>query len=139
MLGLHNAAHGESGLEGAALVVGKLACSLVGQAHPVQIAPGTRAYRAYGVGQAVEQFRCTYGLNPLYREMFSSGPLQVSGTDAEGEVRIVELSAHRFFIATLFLPQLTSSASTPHPLILAYLKAATASSPCTCFAVTRAA
>ena len=123
MLGLHNAAHGESGRAGATLVVDKLACSLVGQAHPVRIVPGTRAHRAYGVERAVEQFRCTYGLNPLYRETFAGGALQVVGTDAEGEARIVELLAHRFFIATLFLPQLTSSVEAPHPLIVAYLRA----------------
>jgi len=126
VLGLRDAAHGESGQEGAAFVIDKLACSLVGQAHPVQILPGTRAHRAYGVEQAIEQFRCSYGLNPLYRDTFEGSPLRVTGIDAENEVRIVELPAHRFFIATLFLPQLTSSVESPHPLILAYLKAASA-------------
>lgn len=126
MLGLDHAAHRESGTEGAAFVVDKLACSLVGQAHAVQIVPGTRTHGAYGVERAVERFRCTYGLNPLYREAFEGKPLQVVGTDESGEVRVVELPAHRFFIATLFLPQLTSSTDTPHPLILAYLRAATA-------------
>lgn len=48
------------------------------------------------------------------------------GVDSNGEVRIVELSNHRFFIATLFVPQLSSSPETPHPLITAYLKAAMA-------------
>jgi CTP synthase (UTP-ammonia lyase) len=124
VLGLRDAAHGESGAQGVPLVIDKLACSLVGQAHAVRILPGTRAHRAYGVERAVEQFRCSYGLNPLYRESFAGGPLQVVGTDLEGEVRIVELPAHRFFLATLFLPQLTSSVESPHPLIVAYLKTA---------------
>jgi CTP synthase (UTP-ammonia lyase) len=132
---LENAVHRESAPEGAtaptgaALVVDKLACSLVGQAHPVQIAPGTRAHAAYGVERAVEQFRCTYGLNPAYRAAFEAaafegGSLKVTGTGERGEARIVELPAHPFFVATLFLPQLTSSPETPHPLIVAYLKAA---------------
>ena len=107
-------------------MIDKLACSLVGQAHAVQIVPGTRVFRAYGTEQAVEQFRCSYGLNPVYRETFAGGPLQVVGTDEAGEVRMVELPAHRFFVATLFLPQLTSSLQAPHPLILAYLQAAQA-------------
>jgi len=126
VLGLRDAAHAESGQEGAAFVIDKLACSLVGQAHPVQIVPGTRAHQAYGVERAIEQFRCSYGLNPLYREAFEGSPLQVAGIDAEDEVRIVELPAHRFFVATLFLPQLTSSIEMPHPLILAYVEAAIA-------------
>jgi CTP synthase (UTP-ammonia lyase) len=36
----------------------------------------------------------------------------------------MELMNHRFFVATLFLPQLSSSPATPHPLIMAYLRAA---------------
>ena len=122
MLNLRDAAHGESGAAGAAFVIDKLACSLVGQAHAVRITPGTRAHRAYGVERAIEQFRCSYGLNPLYRGAFEGSSLQVAGIDAEGEVRIVELPAHPFFVATLFLPQLTSSAESPHPLIVDYVR-----------------
>ena len=71
-----------------------------------------------------EQFACNYGLNPAYRERISTGGLQVTGLDPAGEVRIVELSAHRFFLATLFLPQVSSGPDRPHPLIMAYLQAA---------------
>ncbi|MCK7513630.1 MAG: hypothetical protein MZV70_62820 [Desulfobacterales bacterium] len=37
------------------------------------------------------------------------------GVDREGEARVVELTSHRFFLATLFLPQLASSLEAPHP------------------------
>lgn len=124
MLGLENAAHGESASAGTAPVVDRLACSLAGQSHAVWIAAGTRAYRAYGVERAVEPFRCSYGLNPAYRAALEGGPLRVSGTDENGAVRIVELPAHRFFLATLYVPQFRSSAEAPHPLIAAYLEAA---------------
>lgn len=59
-----------------------------------------------------------------FREQISHGGLKVVGIDAAGEAPLVELTTHRFFIATLFLPQLSSSAARPHPLIVAYLKAA---------------
>jgi CTP synthase (UTP-ammonia lyase) len=124
VLGLRDAAHQEETPYASTPVISKLACSLVGQIQAVEIAPGTRTRQAYGVDRAVEQFRCSYGLNPLYREAIGSGPLQVVGVDANGEVRIVELPAHPFYVATLFLPQLTSTPAKPHPLILAYLKAA---------------
>jgi CTP synthase (UTP-ammonia lyase) len=55
-----------------------------------------------------------------------SGRLQCAGVDQEGEVRVVELMNHRFFVATLFLPQLASTRTRPHPLIKAYLDAAAA-------------
>jgi CTP synthase (UTP-ammonia lyase) len=85
---------------------------------------GSLVHRAYGRDEAAEQFRCTFGLNPTYRELVTGKPLRVAGFDREGEVRAVELMNHRFFVATLFLPQLSSSPEAPHPLITTYLKAA---------------
>jgi CTP synthase (UTP-ammonia lyase) len=48
----------------------------------------------------------------------------IAGEDGEGNVRIVELRSHPFFVATLFVPQLSSEPGDPHPLILALLEAA---------------
>jgi len=44
--------------------------------------------------------------------------------DQDGEARIVELADHPFFLATLFVPQVSSSPTQPHPLISAFLRAA---------------
>ena len=96
----------------------------MGRTEEVAVEPGTLARRAYGRDAAREQFSCSYGLNPAYREQIERSALRVSGTDAAGEVRIVELPGHRFFLGTLFLPQLSSCPGTPHPLIVAYLQAA---------------
>lgn len=73
---------------------------------------------------AHEQFNCSYGLNPSYRAALDESPLVIAGVDAENDVRIVELREHRFFIATLFQPQLQSRSGTPHPLLVAFLEAA---------------
>ena len=48
------------------------------------------------------------------------------GRDDDGKARIFEVHNKRFFIATGFLPQLNSSPQNPHPLILAFLKSASA-------------
>jgi len=74
------------------------------------------------VGQ--EQYYCIFGLNPQYQTTIHNGGLSVVGTDDEHVARIVELTHHPFFVATPFVPQLTSTAEHPHPLILAYLEAA---------------
>ena len=50
--------------------------------------------------------------------------LRILGTDADGEARILMLDEHPFFIATLFVPQLTSTPERPHPLILGLIRAA---------------
>ena len=90
----------------------------------VTILPDTLAHRLYGKGETGELYACQYGLNPAYHQPLLDRGLVISGTGAEGEARIIELPAHPFFIATLFLPQLSSSPKHPHPLIKAYLEAA---------------
>ena len=61
-----------------------------------------------------------------FRDKIEEGQLKITGVDLDGEVRIVELSDHPFYVATLFLPQISSRPESPHPLIVAYLKAALA-------------
>ncbi len=124
MLGIADADHEETALQGKSLVVSRLACSLAGRTETVRLVAGTRAGRAYGRGEVVEQYRCSYGLNPGFRDRIVKGGLVVSGVGEGGEARIVELPGHRFYVATLFLPQLASAPDAPHPLVMAYLRAA---------------
>jgi CTP synthase (UTP-ammonia lyase) len=99
-------------------VVTALSCSLVGIEQPVTIVPGTRAAGLYGAASTVvEDYYCGYGVNPGYQARLEAGGLVVSGRGAEGEVRIVELPGHPFFMATLFLPQMRSAPGRPHPLL----------------------
>ncbi|WP_235949431.1 hypothetical protein [Candidatus Frankia alpina] len=46
--------------------------------------------------------------------------------DESGDVRILELPGHPFFLATLFQPELGSDASRPHPVIRGFTEAAVA-------------
>jgi CTP synthase (UTP-ammonia lyase) len=85
------------------------------------------ARRIYGCDEVVEGFCCNYGLNPAFRARFEAGGLILAGSNPDGEIRLVELASHPFFVATLFLPQLSSTPARPHPLMTAYLKAALAS------------
>jgi CTP synthase (UTP-ammonia lyase) len=54
---------------------------------------------------------------------YSSGELQVVGSDDEGEIRVVELRDHPFFIGTLFVPQMRSRVGAPHPLVRGFVEA----------------
>jgi len=126
VIGLQEAEHEESAPEASQLVISKLVCSLVGSTETVTITPGTQTHRIYGQTEAREQFACNYGLNPAYQEQIIRGDLKIAGVGPEGEVRVVELTAHPFFIGTLYLPQVSSTPESPHPLLLAYLEAAQA-------------
>ena len=50
------------------------------------------------------------------------GGLRVVGTDDEHGARIVELPDHPFFVATLFVPQLTSTEDHPHPVDVQHVR-----------------
>lgn len=100
-----------------------LACSLVGQQQRVEIQPGTRASLLYGDSRAEEDYYCNYGVNPTFRRTLEQGGLTVSGTGASGEIRMIELADHPFFMATLFLPQMRSTVDSPHPVIAGYAAA----------------
>ena len=94
----------------------------------VNIAPDSLAARCYAVSEVSEMFTCTYELNPEFETTLKGHGLRISGRADSGEPRIIELPAHRFFVATLFQPQLSSTPDSPHPLIVGLLKAATSPS-----------
>jgi CTP synthase (UTP-ammonia lyase) len=110
------------------MFISLLVCSLAGQKQRIRLTPGSKAYQIYGGKEAEveEQFYCNYGLNPQYRDEIEKGELSVTGVGPDGEARVIEIPRHRFFLGTLFVPQLSSSFDNPHPLIVAYLKAASA-------------
>ena len=64
-----------------------------------------------------------FGVNPDKVQLLKSGPLRITGSDTEGEVRVIELPNHPFFLGTLFVPQARSTLSHPHPLVNAFLSA----------------
>jgi CTP synthase (UTP-ammonia lyase) len=121
VLGVGDAEHGESHPHAPHLFVTALACSLAGQVMEVSLVPGTRAASAYGTPSAKERYYCNFGLEPSVLPSLQGAGLVVSGVDQDDEVRIIELPGLRFFVGTLFVPQVSPST---HPLIAAFMAAA---------------
>ena len=90
----------------------------------LKIAPGSRLHAICGSEDNSEQYYCNYGVNEEYEKQFQAAGLRVSARGMQGETRAVELPDHRFFIATLFQPQLSSRPESPHPFWLGFLRAA---------------
>jgi CTP synthase (UTP-ammonia lyase) len=124
VLGVEDAHHAEYEPEGATLVVTRLACSLAGQEQEVDVRPGTRAAAAYGDRTVTERYACSFGPDPAVVDELVRAGVVVSGTDGEGAPRILELPDRRFFVATLFVPQVRSTVVHPHPLVSAFVAAA---------------
>ena len=126
--GIEGADHAETSPNAANLVCVPLACSLVGQRQPVRVETASAVGAIYDTEETVEAFFCNFGLNNAYRPALEAAGLRFSGFDAQGEPRVLELPGHRFFIATLYVPQATSTRERAHPLLGAFVTASTRTS-----------
>ena len=132
--GMTNAVHTELTRQADMPLLVKIACSVDKAKGPVgprmlgtfdiNLVPGTEAFKLYGKTKISESYSCNYELNPEYQGRLVESGLTISGIDNDGKARIIEVHNKRFFIATGFLPQLNSTPENPHPLIMAFLKAA---------------
>ncbi len=121
VLGIRGAGHEELDPKAPEMVVTALVCSIKGKSGRVLLKEGSFVREAYGTEAIEEFFSCSYGLSPKFRDAFEKSGFTASGTDESGDVRALELKSNRFYVATLFQPQVISTPEDPHKLILRYL------------------
>jgi len=127
-LGWADAIHAEaeaddSAANGATQVITPLSCGVLAGEGDIWLVPGTRLAAAYGASNASEEYLCSYGVNPEFRAALAAGPLREAATDAQGDLRAVELADHPFFVATLFQPERAALKDRPAPLVDAFVRA----------------
>ena len=122
--GLPEAQHEYYAPDASTLVLTAFSCSIFGQAMEVELVAGTLARRLFAADRSVEAYYCGHGIDAKYEARLVSAGLIVSGRDREAAPRVVELAAHPFYLATLFVPQTRSTADAPHPVFLGFLEAA---------------
>ena len=96
-------------------------------AYPCALADGTVAQQAYGVAEIKERHRHRYEVNPDYIKKLEDAGLVFSGTSPDRTLmEIAELPSteHPFFLGTQFHPEFLSRPLLPHPLFMAFIKAA---------------
>jgi len=89
----------------------------------IRIQPGSLLYSIHGRPEADEEYFCNYEVNPEFEVNMQRAGLRVSARGAQNEIRAIELPHHRFFLATLYQPQLSSTQDHPHPVLVAFLHA----------------
>jgi CTP synthase (UTP-ammonia lyase) len=124
ILGFEKADHAESNPETAMPIMTQLSCSLVEATGVIKLKENSRIRSIYGKAEIAEQYHCNFGFNPDYLFLFETGDMKITGADANGEPRVVELTTHPFFIATLFQPERSALEGKTHPLVSAYTQAA---------------
>ncbi|MGB4942543.1 MAG: CTP synthase, partial [Candidatus Moraniibacteriota bacterium] len=96
--------------------------------YPAILKKGTLAEQAYPSRRIIERHRHRYEVNPSYVAALREAGLVFSGTSPDGvlmEIAELPKSEHPFFVGVQFHPEFQSTLLKPHPLFLAFIKAAT--------------
>ena len=89
------------------------------------ITEGSLAHQIYGKTEICERHRHRYEVNNSYIEQIEAAGIRASGINADtGLIEIIELPNHPFFIGVQFHPELKSAPENPHPIFVAFVKAA---------------
>jgi CTP synthase (UTP-ammonia lyase) len=99
---------------------------LSGPVPEIRLRPGSYLQTYYGKDKEVvtEEFFCNFEINPEFEWTTMEAGFPVVARGPQGEIRAIESPTHRFYLATLFQPQLSSTEKNPHPLVLAFVRAA---------------
>jgi CTP synthase (UTP-ammonia lyase) len=135
VLGLADADSAESEGQSENIVITPVDCPVPGRERSlpalaglgvVQPVPGTVLAELCEGGELREEYFCNFETNPAYQARWEAAGLRVAARGPAGEMRAFELPRRRFFVATLFQPQLSSSHERPHPLVEGFLRACSA-------------
>jgi CTP synthase (UTP-ammonia lyase) len=122
VLNIEDAAHAEYDPYASKLVINPLTCSLRGQKLKINITDKqSQTYRIFNSGVIEEQYYCNFGLNPEFQAEINDKGFKIVGSDTSNEARILELEGHKFFIATLFVPQDNSTVGNPNKLVTEFI------------------
>ncbi len=93
--------------------------------YECKLTDGSHAHKAYGKTQIIERHRHRFELNNELRDLLRKNGLVVSGVNPDRDlVEIIEIENHPWFVGVQFHPELKSTVSDPHPLFVAFVKAA---------------
>ena len=102
--------------KGGTMRLGGYACSLK---------KGSLVQNAYQTDMVRERHRHRYEFNNDFLETYQEHGMVPTGINPDsGLVEIMELPGHPWFIGTQFHPEYSSTALNPHPLFIAFIKAA---------------
>lgn len=133
MLDIKDADTAENNSGSKNIIISPVACSVPNRAEnapkltgiipKIRIRPGSYLHSFYKKDVVEEEFFCNYEVSPEFEWAITEAGFPVVARGANGEVRAIESPQHRFFIATLFQPQLSSKPGKPHPIIVEFLRA----------------
>ncbi len=83
------------------------------------------AYKAYGKSKISERHRHRYEFNNSFLPMIETAGMRATGFNPDTNlVEIIEIPEHPWYIGVQFHPEYSSTVLQPHPLFVAFIKAA---------------
>ena len=90
-----------------------------------QLDENSIASQVYGQELIDERHRHRYEFNSDYREQIEAAGMKATGVNPKtGLVEIVEIPSHPWFVGVQYHPEYKSTVANPHPLFVAFVKAA---------------
>ena len=93
--------------------------------YKCQLKSNSKASNAYNTENINERHRHRFEFNNSYLEQFEKAGMLASGRNPEtGLVEVIEIPKHPWFVGVQFHPEYKSTVAKPHPLFVAFVKAA---------------
>ena len=90
-----------------------------------ELKEGSIVEQVYNSKQIVERHRHRYEYNNDYHEQLESKGMIATGINPDtGLVEIIEIPSHPWFVGVQYHPEYKSTVASPHPLFVAFVKAA---------------
>lgn len=125
VLDVPEASHAESDGVDESNVVSALACSLHAEERIVQPIAGTRFSKLVNAEPFVGMHYCNYGPGPETVQRLARGGMVIEATAKDAGAEVIELPSNRFFVLSLFQPQIGALAGKPvHPLLREFVRCA---------------
>jgi len=85
----------------------------------------TKIASVYNTTSIMERHRHRYEFNNAYKTQLENAGLKATGFNPEtGLVEVIEIPTHPWFVGVQYHPEYKSTVANPHPLFLAFIKAA---------------
>ena len=85
----------------------------------------SKVFNIYKSNEISERHRHRYEYNNTYKEQLENAGMTSAGYNPEtGLVEIIEIQSHRWFVGVQYHPEYKSTVTNPHPLFIAFVKAA---------------
>jgi CTP synthase len=90
-----------------------------------KLTEGSIVKNIYGTDQVKERHRHRYEFNNAYKKQIEDAGMKATGFNPETNlVEIIEIPSHNWFIGVQYHPEYKSTVANPHPLFVAFVKAA---------------